>query len=288
MRRKIIEHLKKPYPITSNKWIGVLSISIFIPLFLILFEPFGIKNSQDENKYLFILFHGLATFAFLVFNVFVLSAIFKTFFSEKQWTVLKQIFWFFWNVITIGVANYILAELFSPKTNIKLIEIFSSIIISLLLSIIPVAFLTILTRNQILKKNLAISDEINKKIKNKKTYSNEEKTIVIYSENKKNNIETTNQKLLFIESVGNYITVWYVKDDKTQSITIRNTLKNISKQINGYDNIIKVHRAFIVNIKHIENIKGNSQGYKLKIKHLQRQISVSRNYINELRKHLKS
>ena len=84
--------------------------------------------------------------------------------------------------------------------------------------------------------------------------------------------------------MGNYVTVWYLRNDKTQSKTIRNTIKNIEKQLKDSENTLKVHRAFIINLKFIESIKGNSQGYRLQIKHSDKEVIVARNYINALKK----
>jgi hypothetical protein len=220
----------------------------------------------------------------LVINVFFLPTIFGPFFSEKKWTVLKQIFWFLWNVITIGVSNYIFAKLISGGFDIRLSELIFFVIISLIISIIPVSFLTLLTYNRLLKKNLAVSKEMNDQLNTQHLGSNAEYPIVIYSENRKSQLVTTSEKLLFIESVGNYVTVWYLRNDKTQSKTIRNTIKNIEKQLKDFENILKVHRAFIINIKSIESINGDSQGCRLRIKHSDKEVIVARNYINELKK----
>jgi LytTr DNA-binding domain len=281
---KIFYQLNKPYPIVLNRWKVVLSISLFIPSFLIIFEPFGLKDTQIAHKYLFFLEHGLATFLLLIINVFFLPATFKIFFSEKKWTVLKQIFWFLWNVITIGISNYILAKLISGNFDIRLSELIFFIFISLIISIIPVSFLTLLTYNRLLKKNLAVSNEINEELSKRHPGTNVEHPIILYSDNKKNQLETTSEKLLFIESVGNYVTVWHLRNAKAHGKTIRNTIKNIEKQLENQENILKVHRAFVINMKYIESVKGNSQGYRLRIKHTDREVNVARNYIKELRK----
>jgi LytTr DNA-binding domain-containing protein len=283
---KTFEQLNKPYPIVLNRWKVVLSISFFIPLFLIIYEPFGLNDSQIAHKYLFILEHGLVTFLVLVINVFFLPATFKTFFSEAKWTVLKQIFWFLWNVITIGVSNYILAKLISGNFDIRLSELIFFVFISIMISIIPLSFLTLLTYNRLLKKNLSVSKEISDELNKPHLGTNIEYPIILYSENKRNQLETTSEKLLFIESVGNYVTVWHLRNAKTQCKTIRNTIKNIEKQLKYSKNIFKVHRAFIINNKYIESIKGNSQGYRLRMKHSDKEVIVARNYINELKKRI--
>ena len=280
----LLKQLKNPYPINLNRWNVVLFISIFIPLFLIIFQPFGMKDAQIEYKYLLILGHGLATFSVLIINVFLLPATFKTFFSEKNWTILKQVFWFLWNVTTIGSSNYFLANFITSGSGIQLSSLIYFIIITLAISIIPVSFLTIISYNRFLRKNLSVSQEINNQLKNQLSGNIAENIVIIHSENKKNKLETTDKKLLFIESTGNYVKVWVLENNKMLSKTIRNTIKNIDNQLSDKKYIIKSHRAFIVNVRFIEKVEGNSQGYRLIIKHSDNQVIVARNYINEIKK----
>lgn len=280
----LLKQLKNPYPINLNRWNVVLFISIFIPLFLIIFQPFGMKDAQIEYKYLLILGHGLATFSVLIINVFLLPATFKTFFSEKNWTILKQVFWFLWNVTTIGSSNYFLANFITSGSGIQLSSLIYFIIITLAISIIPVSFLTIISYNRFLRKNLSVSQEINNQLKNQLSGNIAENIVIIHSENKKNKLETTDKKLLFIESTGNYVKVWVLENNKMLSKTIRNTIKNIDNQLSDKKYIIKSHRAFIVNVRFIEKVEGNSQGYRLIIKHSDKKVIVARNYINEIKK----
>ena len=281
---QIIEKLNKPYPISSGKWTVVFTISIFIPLFLFLFQPFGLRNANFNHKNLVILGYGIVTFLSLIINVVLLPSVFKSFFAEKGWTIIKHIFWFFWNVVTIGLANYFYSEVVFSTFGVQFYALIYFIFISFIISIIPVSFLTIINYNQLLKKNLAISNEMNDRLTNQETSRNEEIEIILSSENNKQKINTTSEKLLFVESVGNYVSVCYLKGKSVEKTLIRNTLKNIDAQLKGNSFIIKVHRAFMINIIHIEKINGNSQGYRLLLRNTDSEILVSRNYIQDLKK----
>ena len=280
---QLLEKLKKPYPISSGKWRVVFTISIFIPLFLGLFQPFGLRSANYDHMIFIVLGYGLVTFLSLIINVVLLPSIFKSFFAEKGWTVIKQIFWFCWNVVTIGLANYFYSEVIFNTFSIHFYAILYFIFNSFIISIIPISFLTILNYNQLLKKNLIVSNEMNNRLINQETSKNEEQEIILYSENNKQKINTTSENLLFVESVGNYVSVCYLKDKTAQKTLIRNTLKNIDEQLSNNRFIIKVHRAFIVNIIHIEKINGNSQGYRLQLRNTDGEILVSRNYIQGLK-----
>ncbi len=274
-----IKYLNKPYPWTLNKWKAIISISIFISVFLIIFQPFGLQYVQLDHKTMILAGYGLVTFFLLVINMIVLPFLFISFFDESKWTILKQILWLSWIVISIGACNYIYSFLFSifAWIGIQGFLIFTGFTFAI--ALIPVALVTILTHNRLLKNNLRRSHEINDLITNKKTnWERNDDITTITSESGNQKIETTVSDLICIESVGNYANTWYLKDDELKHELIRNTLKNIESQINNSEIMFKCHRAFIINLNYVEKVKGNSQGYQLIIQHLDSEIPVARNY----------
>lgn len=87
-------------------------------------------------------------------------------------------------------------------------------------------------------------------------------------------------EICFIKSDGNYIEIYRCENDTAQKRIIRNTLKEIEKQLSGYTCIIKTHRSHLVNINQIRSVKGNAQGYTIYFKNCSNTIPVSRNHIN--------
>jgi DNA-binding LytR/AlgR family response regulator len=60
---------------------------------------------------------------------------------------------------------------------------------------------------------------------------------------------------------------------------IRYSLKKATETVNEFEFILRCHRTFIVNINHIKEITGNSQGYKLYLENLDFPVLVSQKYI---------
>jgi DNA-binding LytR/AlgR family response regulator len=58
---------------------------------------------------------------------------------------------------------------------------------------------------------------------------------------------------------------------------IRNSINNIEQQLARIPFIMRIHRAFIVNLKMVASKKGNNLGYQLKISNTDAEIPVSRN-----------
>lgn len=91
-------------------------------------------------------------------------------------------------------------------------------------------------------------------------------------------MEVLPSMLQFIEAEGNYINVFYLENGVSQKKTLRCTLKQVEELFKDYPNIIRCHRAFIVNIDKIKHVDGNAQGYRLHIDDTDRTVLVSRAY----------
>jgi len=60
---------------------------------------------------------------------------------------------------------------------------------------------------------------------------------------------------------------------------IRISLTKLLNQIQT-DAIKKVHRSFIVNLKKVTKCKGNTSGYKISFENIDKELTISRNYID--------
>ena len=86
-------------------------------------------------------------------------------------------------------------------------------------------------------------------------------------------------QLLYLESMQNYISIYYIKEEQLEKELFRNTISTMEKQLQN-TSIIRCHRSFLVNTNLIEKVSGNAQGLRLTLEGLQgSQIPVSRKYI---------
>ncbi len=278
----VITHLRKPYPQTLNPFKVSITIGLFVSFFIALFQPFGLQYYQTEYKILILSGYGFVTTSILIINLFLLPRSFQKLFENETWTIFKQIVWLLFIIISIGIGNYFYSLLFSVFPWIGIQGFFLFIGFTIAIAIIPIIGLTILSYNLLLRKNLAVSIQLNEKLK---IYNQvrSESDIIIYSKGNKQKIKMSCKELIFIESSSNYVTIWYERNEQLEHIILRNTLKNIENQIQDIQSLFKIHRAFIVNLNYIEKVNGNSQAYRLKLKNIDKEIPVSRNYIKELK-----
>lgn len=58
----MLDHLTAPYPLrksAASEWAYPIGAGAFVALFLIVFQPFGTRAFQSDNKYLFLAGYGV-------------------------------------------------------------------------------------------------------------------------------------------------------------------------------------------------------------------------------------
>ncbi|MDP3443123.1 MAG: LytTR family transcriptional regulator DNA-binding domain-containing protein, partial [Ignavibacteria bacterium] len=108
--------------------------------------------------------------------------------------------------------------------------------------------------------------------------------IVLTSENGKDIFEENIKNILLIQSAGNYVEVFYRKDNDIKRQIIRQTLSNIEIQVVDYPTLLKCHRRCLVNTEQVKRFGGTSPNFTLEVEGLDFRIPVSRQKAAELRK----
>lgn len=110
-----------------------------------------------------------------------------------------------------------------------------------------------------------------------------EPTIKLMGSTKKQ-IEIRIADFIYAGSVGNYVEVAFIAaDGKQRKEALRQTMKELESQLEGYPYIVRCHRAFMVNINRIRSAKGNSQGYTLTLDGSPDTVPVSRTYTSAIK-----
>lgn len=265
--------LNKPYPLLLNRWKLTFLVSIFISFFLSVFQPFGIQFLEIENKTLILTGYGVVTFLVLLFDLFLIPSLLKKTFRDENWTVWKQIVWLTFIVLTISIGNYAYSLSFAITQWLGLQGVLMFVLFTLPIAIIPITVITFITQNLHLKRNAKLSAQLNEDLKDKATES--ESADLISFKSGLQDYSFPFNSVLFLESEGNYVQVYYIKNGQVKTQLIRNTLKNISAEIDKKD-LFKCHRAFMINLNKVEKVEGNSHGIAITLSQIDRQIPVSR------------
>lgn len=93
---------------------------------------------------------------------------------------------------------------------------------------------------------------------------------------------------LFAESEGNYVSIHHIEGCEAKQTMLRTSMKNVVAALCGDKEIMQCHRAYLVNLRHVESVEGRSSGIGLRMRHCEAVIPVSKSYVNEVKEHIKN
>jgi predicted house-cleaning noncanonical NTP pyrophosphatase (MazG superfamily) len=274
----MINPFYKSYPFNEDlkhNSIIIFFISLGVPLFLLVLQPFDIGLLQERDKYYLIIGFGVITFLALSLHLLYIPSLFSRAFNSSKWNVMKEIFWNLWILFTILTGYF----LYTKFLGIMKFD-FNLVIKLLLTAVIPLTALIIINQNRMLRSRLKRADEINKKLKDHKQW--QEEIINFVSDYQKDSLAIKVSLLLFIRSANNYIEVFWKEGDVVKNQMVRCSMAYAEDILKEYKSIIKCHRSYIVNISYIDRFEGNLQGYKLYYDKIDFPIPVSKNFASKL------
>jgi DNA-binding LytR/AlgR family response regulator len=107
-------------------------------------------------------------------------------------------------------------------------------------------------------------------------------TVVLSAEGGKEKTEIRLSDLILIKSIDNYVEIYAADEGRIQSHILRSSLKRIEQDLTDRPFIFKCHRAFLVNVRNIHRVAGNTQGYRLIFQGIEFEVPVSRNMSKDL------
>ena len=278
--------LRRPYPFYENaaqKAYIVLGLSVFMILFVEIFRPLGMDKMEQWNAWVPFGF-GMTILVVESFNLFVLPATFPFIFKEDRWTVGKEILWVVWMIHTIALGSCVLLVLFYDATfNWNLVVFVTTT--TWLLAIIPGVIITLIRERLISARNASHARQVNLTLSSKLPTNQD--IITFIAENGKDQLVLALDSVLFIESSGNYVEIYY-RDEQIVRKLLRNRLSVILQLLEPFPHFIRCHRTLIVNLERVERLSGNAQGYKMHLEGLDRLLPVARSRSKPVRKLLHS
>ena len=273
----LLKKINNPYPRhLLDEWRTAVYTSLFIGLFIVVFQPFGLQNTRIEYKEIILAGYGLVTFVVTLLTSWLKSFLFPRFFCEDTWTIKKELLSSGMTILNIGIANYLYSVAFSISSWSGFPGFYQYVLYTFLIGLIPMTLMNFITENHYLKKNLEASGDINRQIAQKQKKTNIENQMIPFTSGKQT-CSIPSENLIYIESMGNYLNICYLEKESLASLMLRTPLKNIEAVI-GNTTLFKCHRAFIVNLSYVDKVKGNSQGYSLVVKNIAKEIPVARGY----------
>ena len=204
----------------------------------------------------------------------LLPSVFKTFYNDEKWTLGKNIFVASITILLVSLGNFLWA-FYMNFTSMSFVGLFTFLGYTVAVGIIPTSFIMLIEQSRLTKKYEEESTVLNEHLVHELT-KNESTSIVFRNEEGKVHLRIKEDEFLFCKSADNYIELFYVEGDDIKKELFRNSLKNIESDFSGSNNLMRVHRSYLVNIRKVKSVDGNARGLKLKLEDTLPEVPISR------------
>ena len=267
-------------------------IGVFVGLFLLVFQPFGIADWVTPHKTLKILGYGVVSFVVTAIHFLLWPRLFPATFSDRVWTVGKAILLIGTNILFVTVANqfysiYLTGDRPGVSGWLNMLAVTCLIGIFPAIGAVIAGYVIRLRRYVRQAAALPIHVPAPAVAEPVPVELTETTSLTLVADNEKDALTLHPGELLYIESSDNYCTVVYLKDGQPVKPLLRSSLSRLEGQIDRAD-VVRCHRSFVVNLDRVEKVTGNAQGYKLHLFDGQFQIPVARKYNDSLVAQLKA
>ncbi|HZK95151.1 MAG TPA: LytTR family DNA-binding domain-containing protein [Prolixibacteraceae bacterium] len=279
----MFENLNQPYPFNNNfkhnvKTIGLVAMGFV--LLVLYFQPFGINFLKSEHDGYFVLGAGFMSAGTLFANTLILPGIMPKVFDSSKWTIRKEMVWNVWLFSNLFVIFSLMAW-FVKQIEFTDLPVFRTGALALL----PLVLFNLISYNHSLKDTV-----VNALDNSRKHWFREEKPEIevkhdlkLSAENGKDVFSARMEDVLVFHSSGNYIEIFWLENQIRRKKLFRQTFAFVEQYMKDKPDFKKCHRCWMVNLKKIEALSGNSKGYFVEMNKLGFKIPISRNYISNFR-----
>ena len=250
----------------EDRYLLIVVVFVFSVIFLNIFQPFNISRWYSDSG--FIQFLRLSSYGFVIAIVFIFTQFpMRKIFNLQEFKVKSYLLWL---VIEIALINLVYIFLYGNPIGNFVNDLGFSLKYTLLSIWLPYSFAILI----VYYKNQRDEIEILKTTVNKPA---EKQLIIFKDENGKIKFSVLAKDLLLLESTDNYVSVFYILQNKVQRKLLRNSLKNMEEMLKE-NKIIRCHRSFMVNPANVEFMQKDGKKLNIKIKHFDKSIPVSVKY----------
>ncbi|MCO6475408.1 MAG: LytTR family transcriptional regulator [Phaeodactylibacter sp.] len=283
----MLDLLTAPYPLrrsTAGEWAYPIGAGAFVALFLIVFQPFGTRAFQSDNKYLFLAGYGIVISGSILLVNKLLPPLMPKAFQEESWTVGKHILFLLGSFSLVFFACYVYKDVWLGRP-ISWRGFLGFYPIALSVAVFPLTGLVVGDYIRQLKRYSKGAEEANRHFP-KKEKESAPAGITFPDENGKTALEASPGQVCFLQAADNYVEVYYEEDGTMARSLIRNSLSAFEELLAPHG-FLRCHRSFLVNPARVEKVSGNAQGYRLHFPLAEQPVPVARSRSAEILEKLK-
>ena len=239
-------------------------------LFIILFQPFGIQNVNDQWYYnLAILSMGLVFIGSYLLMEWGVPSLIPSLFD--RWTLGKAILWYTLVILFTGAALFWYKSFLASYSDFTLQEYFVFLGRTFLIAL-TVSFFSLGLYQYFSRQTISL-------------FSNSEEYVI--TSNTGQSLSINPKDILYISSDDNYVDIHYLTGGVRKKVLYRSSLKNIESQlVNPLSPIFRCHRRYLINIERFDIQKSTSRSMLITLKDGSDEVPVSRQYVEAVKQRL--
>lgn len=283
---------KYPMDISWNHALITAFLSgLFVGLFLIVFQPFGLSAADWEHKTRDLASYGIPSFVV----VLMVNAILLVIGTGAQWKVWQVCLFFVTILILITGANALWgAWLFDECCNWSSVS--TMLIQTVAIGFFPVVGTVAYQRMRLVHRHEGVAEDLNARIsldaeapRRSMAYpvpsgvADVPDVIRLTGENRGESLDLRRESFYFVEASANYVeVVWKSPGGKMIRTMLRAPLKSIETQLEVWSpTVMRCHRSFVVNRSKVIRAEGNALGLTLSMEDDLLTVPVSRTFVRE-------
>jgi hypothetical protein len=263
LAHRLRSYLSQPYPfffdrVSFLRFFILLSIIAF--LFTWLFEPFVVNREEHRMPYVWIcVLHALLPT--LIVAIYYGILIWRDPIRDN-WTIGKEVGHLLVVLLCIGVGNFLLRDvIYTNPNNWSWGYLGEEIRNTYLVGALLVGIFVPMHHERLARNNRVKARHFSPPV----PVQSNEKTIPIKTAVQADDFELEVGKMLAARADGNYVELYVADTDGARRWIKRLPLKDLEAQLSGEMQVMRTHRAWLVNLQHVQSVSGNAQGYQLQV-----------------------
>lgn len=260
----------KKYKIT----LAVVS-GLFVFVFLLFFQPFGINNYRPDEKISLTLAVAILALAVIIILILLICEFLLRPLVWKTNAVIPFVSWLIVEILIASSCTFLLYNAVGGFHDFHVSSYLKHIVeIGFVLAFPFAATLFYFKHTTILREFM--------EVQSLSKASDEMQEIVLLSGDYKNDrIALLLKSIVFIESEDNYVSLNYLEGNSLKKYLIRSTLSSLERKLKP-DFYLRCNRSIIVNLMHFESYKYQQAKLLLKLKFVTKPISVSKSHQSKI------
>jgi len=258
----------------TDKWRFVVFVAVFVFVFLLVFQPFGVNNYDPKNainSVFFISMLGLALVQAMVLAFCEFVIVPRILKSSRVYFIIMRIAL---ELIVLTTFTFLYYNILGNFHDWKWSSYFEFLFNISAMGMIPYVMVLLFSSHQNAKRQVELL-ELQPKFELTDTYVN------LKSSNGKEHLTLKLSNLRYIEAQDNYVLVYHLDKGILKKQLLRATMKDMENNLKD-QSIIRCHRRFIVNLNVVEKVKRLGHQMELYLPNVSSPIPVSRSFLTEI------